>query len=84
MKGDAKFVRHQDHPATRELPQSLPRVLNHHWEFAEAIRGGARPFSDIDHSVPLTEAVLLGCIAQRVPGKLAWNQARIPKWPTCC
>ena len=76
MKGDAKFVRHQDHPATRELPQSLPRVLNHHWEFAEAIRGGARPFSDIDHSVPLTEAVLLGCIAQRVPGKLAWNQAK--------
>ena len=76
LKGDTKFTRHQDHPATRELPQTLPRVLNHHWEFAEAIRGGDHPFSDYDHSVPLTEMVLLGCISQRVSGKLVWNQAK--------
>ncbi|MGN0852569.1 MAG: Gfo/Idh/MocA family protein [Kiritimatiellia bacterium] len=75
MNGEGKFVRHQDHPATRDIPQSLPRVRGHHWEFAEAIRGGARPFSDCDHSVPLTEAVLLGCISQRVPGRLLWNSA---------
>lgn len=73
MNGEDKFVRHQDHPATRDIPETLPRVKNHHWEFVEAIRGGARPFSDYDHSVPLTEAVLLGCIAQRVPGRLIWN-----------
>ena len=54
---------------------TLPRVQGHHWEFAEAIRGGARPFSDYDHSVPLTEMVLLGCISQRVAGPLEWNQA---------
>lgn len=76
LAGEQKFVRIQDHPATRDLPQTLPRVQNHHWEFAEAVRGGARPFSDIDHSVPLTEMVLLGCISQRVAGKLAWNQAK--------
>ena len=76
LEGEQKFVRHQDHPATRELPQTLPRVMGHHWEFAAAVRGGARPFSDIDHSVPLTEMVLLGCIAQRVPGKLVWNQSQ--------
>ncbi len=75
MKGEAKFTRHQDHPATKDIPVSLPRVKNHHWEFAEAIRGGSRPFSDYDHAVPLTEMVLLGCISQRVPGKLDWNQA---------
>lgn len=75
MTGDAKFVRHHDHAATRNLPQTLPRVKNHHWEFAEAVRGGARPFSHWDHSVPLTEAVLLGCIAQRVDGRLCWNAA---------
>ena len=76
MEGETKFVRHQDHPATRDLPQTLPRVMGHHWEFAAAVRGGARPFSDIDHSVPLTEMVLLGCIAQRVPGRLVWNQEK--------
>ena len=78
MKGEAKFLRHQDHPATREIPQTLPRVRNqsHHFEFAEAVRGGAHPFSDYDHSVPLTEAVLLGSISQRVSGRLAWNQAK--------
>ena len=76
LKGETKFTRHQDHPATRELPLTLPRVKNHHWEFAEAVRGGSHPFSDIDHSVPLTEAVLLGCISQRVAGRLVWNQAK--------
>ena len=76
MKGERKFVRWQDHPATRDLPVTLPRVKNHHWEFAEAVRGGAKPFSHVDHSVPLTEAVLLGCISQRVPGKLVWDAAR--------
>ena len=52
---------------------TLPRVKNHHWEFAEAIRGGAKPYSHFDHSVPLTELVLLGCISQRVPGELKWD-----------
>ena len=73
MKGEGKFTRHQDHPATKDIPVSLPRVKNHHWEFAEAVRGGARPFSDWDHSVPLTEMVLLGCISQRVKGRLDWD-----------
>ena len=76
MKGERKFIRWQDHPATRDLPVTLPRVKNHHWEFAEAVRGGAKPFSHIDHSVPLTEAVLLGCISQRIPGKLVWDAAK--------
>ena len=73
LKGESKFTRHQDHPATKGIPVSLPRVQGHHWEFAEAVRGGARPLSDWDHSVPLTEMVLLGCISQRVPGRLDWD-----------
>jgi len=58
---------------TKELPQTLPRVKNHHWDFAEALRGGNRPLSDYDHSVPLTELVLLGCISQQVDGELKWD-----------
>ena len=76
LKGDDRFIRWQDHPAARDLPVVLPRVKSHHWEFAEAVRGGGKPFSDIDHSVPLTEAVLLGCISQRIPGRLDWNAAK--------
>lgn len=81
LNGEDKFIRHQDHPATREIPQTIPRIMTpagtsqHHREFADAVRGGARPLSDYDHSVPLVEMVTLGCIAQRVPGQLEWDQA---------
>ena len=75
MTGETKFTRPRDHEATKNIPATLPRVKNHHWEFAEAIRGGSRPLSYHDHSVPLTEAVLLGSIAQRVEGHLEWDCA---------
>jgi len=73
MKGEPKFRGFAQHDATKGVPVTLPRVKNHHWEFAEAIRGGAKPYSHFDHSVPLTEMVLLGCISQRVPGELKWD-----------
>jgi len=73
MKGEPKFRGYAQHEATKDIPITLPRVKNHHWEFAESIRGGAKPFSHIDHSVPLTEAVLLGCISQQVSGELKWD-----------
>jgi predicted dehydrogenase len=75
MKGEAKFRGYAQHDATKDIPVTLPRVKSHHWEFAEAVRGGATPYSHIDHSIPLTEAVLLGCISQRVPGELKWDAA---------
>lgn len=73
MAGDEKFKGIAQHEATKDIPVTLPRVKGHHWEFAEAVRGGAKPFSHIDHSVPLTEAVLLGCISQQVEGELKWD-----------
>jgi len=30
-------------------------------------------FSDVDHSVPMLESMLVGCIAQQVEGKLTWD-----------
>ena len=75
LNGEEKFVGGGAHPATRDLPRTLPRVRNHHWEFAEAIRGGAKPLSHFDHAVPLTEMVLLGCISQQIEGELKWDQA---------
>ena len=73
MKGEAKFRGIAQHDATKDIPETLPRVKNHHWEFAESIRGGATPLSHFDHACPLTEAVLLGCVSQQVPGELKWN-----------
>lgn len=73
MKDEPKFKGFAQHEAIQNIPVTLPRVKGHHWEFAESIRGGARPFSHIDHSVPLTELVLLGCISQRIPGELKWD-----------
>ena len=73
MKGEPKFRGLAQHEATKDIPVTLPRVKNHHWEFAEAVRGGAKPYSHFDHAVPLTEMVLLGCISQRVPGELKWD-----------
>ena len=34
----------------------------------------SRCFSDIEFSITMMEGVLVGCMAQRVGGKLAWNE----------
>jgi hypothetical protein len=73
LKDEPKFRGLAQHAATKDIPVTLPRVRNHHWEFTESIRGGAMPYSHIDHSVPLTEAVLLGCISQQIAGELKWD-----------
>jgi predicted dehydrogenase len=73
LKDEPKFRGIAQHEATKDIPVTLPRVKSHHWEFAESVRGGATPYSHIDHSVPLTEAVLLGCISQQVSGELKWD-----------
>ena len=49
-------------------------------EFLDAIRGEgnyyeqthSRCFSDIEYCIPQMEGILVGCIAQRVAGKLNW------------
>ena len=52
----------------------------HYIEFLRAIRGEgprydqthSRCFSDIEYSIPQMEGILVGCIAQQVPGKHSW------------
>lgn len=51
---------------------------NHHGNFADAIRGdiSEKPRCNFDYSGPMTEAVLLGCVAMRLHGKtLEWDDA---------
>lgn len=75
MNDEKDFHDFNHNPLTRDVPQSLPRVQGHHWEFAQSIRGGDTPLSHYDHAVPLTTMVLLGCISQRVEGRLDWDPA---------
>jgi hypothetical protein len=51
---------------------------NHNGNFADAIRGdiSEKPRCNFDYSGPMTEAVLLGCVAMRLHGKtLEWDDA---------
>jgi len=53
----------------------------HYIEFLDAICGNgpvlpivnSRCYSDVDFSVPIMEGILVGCVAQRVPGLLNWD-----------
>lgn len=59
------------------IPAKFRRNTNGQYiEFVEACKGNDVCFSDVDHSVPMLESMLVGCIAQQVPGKLEWSSRR--------
>lgn len=59
--------------ATVEYPKLEPR--NHWMDFVNCIREGTRkPSANFDYAGPLTEAVLLGCLAGIFPDQeLKWD-----------
>jgi len=52
---------------------TLPRSRGHHRDWVDACKGGRLPSSNFGIAGPMVEVVLLGNIAQRIPGKLAWD-----------
>jgi predicted dehydrogenase len=57
--------------------EKLPRVKNHHWDWAEAIRTGRQAGSNFGYGGPLTQAALVGAIAIRFPGQtLKWDNEK--------
>ncbi|MFO7937114.1 MAG: Gfo/Idh/MocA family oxidoreductase [Kiritimatiellia bacterium] len=77
LKGEKKMKSAKKHPALVDIPQSLERCgSNHYVEFVNAVKGIENNYCDIDHSVPMLEGMLVGCIAQQVPGRLIWNSRR--------
>jgi hypothetical protein len=64
-------------------PASIPESPGHHAEWLQAIRTGGKPSCSFDYSGPLTEAVLLGCVAYRSGAKLEWDAEalKIPNAP---
>ena len=63
-------------PVDAVAKDSLPKMesVDHYVQFADACRGQGQTTSSFDYSGPLTETVLLGTVAIRVPEKLlVWN-----------
>ncbi|QBG48863.1 Gfo/Idh/MocA family oxidoreductase [Verrucomicrobia bacterium S94] len=61
----------------KNVPQRLPRVSSHYEEWFSAIKAGdpSIALSNFDHAGPLTEMMLLACVAMRVGPEttLSWN-----------
>jgi predicted dehydrogenase len=73
-----RIVPEQAHQAFPVPPKSLPRLkkgLTHQTDFLRACKDGKPPFSHFDYGGPLTEMVLLGCLAIRagVGQKVQWD-----------
>jgi predicted dehydrogenase len=62
---------------SKNLPlATLPRLKGGHFDdWIRAIREGGRAGADFDYSAPLTEAVLLGTLAQRTGRPIVWDRA---------
>ena len=82
----ASIPRRADRPAGGMTAASGAAALSadgHYVEFLDAIAGngphfaetGSRCYSDVEFSVPMMEGILVGTVAQRVPGVLKWNSA---------
>jgi predicted dehydrogenase len=62
----------------KDYPQPKLEPKDHYHEFVEASLGNGICGSNFDFAGPMTEAVLLGNIANRLPGKtLEWNAKRL-------
>jgi hypothetical protein len=68
----------------RALPRPQFPSRNHYHHFADACLGGEMTESHFAQTGPMTEAILLGTVAVRVPARrLEWHHARmkIPNLP---
>ena len=55
-----------------------PGSDDHYFQFVEAVRGNGQTSAPFSYSGPLSEAVLLGCLATRFPMKtLEWDAAAL-------
>ena len=63
LEGETRLKDVLHHPATKNIPQSLPRVKGHGQEWIDACRGEGKAFSDFDFGGKLTEIGLAGVLA---------------------
>ena len=62
----------------KDYPKPKLEPINHYHDFVEAALGNGKAGANFDFSGPLTEAVLLGNVANQLPGKtLEWNAEKL-------
>lgn len=76
LLGEERAWDFEKHEACLAVPKTAPRVKSLMGEFFDAITKGEKTCSGLDGAMPLTECLLTGCIAQRVPGRLEWNSRK--------
>jgi len=74
--GGVRLIPHAKMDAFQKPTRTLPRGLEHHRDWINAIRQGKSAGSDFSYGGPLTELAMLGVIAIKFPGqKLEWDTA---------
>jgi hypothetical protein len=87
LKGDKKYLHYKKHPALAQYPERIPRnpyagkkgdgggVAAHAQEWLMAIKEHKPEncYSRFDVAAPLTEIMLLGCVALRTGKKIEWD-----------
>ena len=66
MKDEEEFKSGDNHPACKDVAQSIPRSPGHMQEWFAMMKEGKPAYSNFDIAAYLTEIILLGCIALRV------------------
>lgn len=62
----------------RKVPKTMERSPGHYEEWVNGCKTKKRPAASFDYSGPMTESVLLGVLALRVPGRrLEWDSAQL-------
>ena len=77
-----RIVPEEKHKEFPSPEKTLPRVqkgLTHYTDFLRACKEGDQPCSNFDYAGPLTEMVLLGCLAERagVGKKIEWDAQKM-------
>ena len=73
LAGEPRMKDVLHHPATKDIPESLPRSKGHDREWLDACRGEGKTFSDFDTGGKLTEIGLSGVVAIRAGKSLDWD-----------
>ena len=73
LHGEPRLKDVLHHPATKDIPESLPRCKNHGQEWLDACRGVGKTFSDFDIGGKLTEIGLSGVVAVRTGRTIQWD-----------
>ena len=77
LNGEPRLTDVTRHAATRDIPETLPRIKGHELEWVRACQGEVKAFSDFETGGLLTEIGLAGVVALRAGRSLEWDGAKM-------